>query len=124
MAARGTLVAVVEDDPSMRQAIERLLCAAGLACVTYDSAEAFIARPVEAALDFAVIDVYLRAVGGLELQARLKAEVPALPVIMMTARDSEPVRRAALAQGCVAFLVKPFDGRTLIDAIRGTKTPH
>jgi FixJ family two-component response regulator len=118
MQVRNTLVAVVEDDPSMRHAIERLLRVSGMACIGYESAESFIAGQREATPDFAVIDVNLDGTDGLQLQARLRAEAPQLPIIVITGRHSEAVRGAALAQGCVAYMVKPFSGNELIDAIR------
>jgi FixJ family two-component response regulator len=118
MQVRNTLVAVVEDDPSMRHAIERLLRVSGMACIGYESAESFLARQSDASPDFAVIDVNLDGADGLQLQARLRAEAPQLPVIVITGRHSEAVRGAALAQGCVAYMVKPFSGTELIDAIR------
>jgi len=118
MQVRNTLVAVVEDDPSMRHAIERLLRVSGMACFGYESAESFIAGQREATPDFAVIDVNLDGTDGLQLQARLRAEAPQLPIIVITGRHSEAVRGAALAQGCVAYMVKPFSGIELIDAIR------
>jgi FixJ family two-component response regulator len=118
MESRRTLVAVVEDDPSMRHAIERLLRVSGMACIGYESAESFLAGQGDASPDFAVIDVNLDRADGLQLQARLRAEAPRLPVIVITGRHSEAVRGAALAQGCVAYMVKPFSGNELIDAIR------
>ncbi len=84
MHVRNTLVAVVEDDPSMRHAIERLLRVSGMACIGYESAESFLAEQREASPDFAVIDVNLDGADGLQLQARLKAAAPELPVIVIT----------------------------------------
>lgn len=118
MRFRNTLVAVVEDDLSMRHAIERLLRVSGMACIGYESAESFLAGQREASPDLAVIDVNLDGADGLQLQARLRAEAPQLPVIVITGRHSEAVQGAALAQGCVAYMVKPFSGTELIDVIR------
>jgi len=118
MQVRSALVAVIEDDASMRHAIERLLRVSGMTCIGYESAESFLAEQREASPDFAVIDVNLNGADGLQLQARLKATAPELPVIVITGRHSESVRDTALAQGCVAYMVKPFSGTELIDAIR------
>jgi len=118
MQVRNTLVAVVDDDPSMRHAIERLLRVSGMACIGYQSAESFLAGQGEVSPDFAVIDINLDGADGLQLQAQLRVEAPQLPVIVITGRHSEAVRGAALAQGCVAYMVKPFSGAELIDAIR------
>jgi len=124
MQARSTLVAVVDDDPSMRRAIERLLRASGMACIGYESAEAFLSRHADALPDCAVVDVNLDGADGLQLQARLKAAAPSLPVIIITGRHSVAVRAAARAQGCVAYMVKPFSGAELIEAIRRAQTAN
>ena len=118
MALQGALVAVVEDDASMREAIERMLRLDGFNAVGLNSAEAFVARRFDASPACAVIDVNLGAVSGLTLQAWLAVDAPSLPVVMITANDGEDVRRKARAQGCVAFLVKPFTGDALIEAVR------
>ena len=114
----GTLVAVVEDDASLRVAIERLLRGAGWSCVGYASAEDFAARRDGAAPDCAIVDIHLGATNGLALQARLEKSAPTLPVIIVTAHDQALLRRQAVEQGCAAYLVKPFDGATLVDAVR------
>ena len=121
MQMRKTLVAVVDDDPSMRHAIERLLRVSGMACIGYESAESFLVEQGGASPDFVVIDVDLYATDGLQLQARLKAKAPHLPIIVITGRHSEAVRSVALAQGCVAYMVKPFSGTALVDAIRSAQ---
>lgn len=118
MALQGALVAVVEDDASMREAIERMLRLDGIAAVGVNSADAFIAGHFDVAPACAVIDVNLGAVSGLTLQAWLAVDRPDLPVVMITGRNSDEVRRLAMEQGCVAFLVKPFTGQALIDAVR------
>jgi len=124
MHVRSTLVAVVDDDPSMRHAIERLLRVTGMACVGYESAETFLAVHADAWPDCAVIDVNLDGADGLQLQARLKAAAPELPLIIITGRHCAAVRAAALAQGCVAYMVKPFSGADLIEAIRRAQTAN
>ena len=118
MGTHRALVAVVEDDASMRHAIERMLRVSGFGCVGFDSAEAYLAARFDAVPDCAVIDINLGAIGGLELQSMLSAEGASLPVVAITALESDAVRHAAIEQGCVAFLVKPFSGAALVDAVR------
>jgi FixJ family two-component response regulator len=118
MRVSNGVVAVVEDDPSMRHAIERLLRIAGLACLGYESAEDFIAGHAHAWPDIAVIDVNLGGADGLQLQGRLQAMAPSLPVVIITGRHSDAVRGAALSRGCAAYMVKPFSGSVLVDVIR------
>lgn len=118
MTEEPALVAVIEDDAAMRHAIERVLRLGGFGCVAVPSAEAYIALRFDTPPACAVIDVNLGAVSGLTLQAWLAVDSPALPVVMITADDSEALRRTALAQGCAGFLVKPFAGDVLVEAIR------
>lgn len=120
MDEERALIVVIEDDEAMRQAIDRVLRFGGFNCVTAPSAEAYIALRFEAPPACAVIDVNLGAVSGLTLQAWLAIDSPALPVVMITADDSEALRRTALEQGCVAFLVKPFAGDALVEAIQSS----
>lgn len=118
MALEAPLVVVVEDDASMRAAIERMLRLDGIAALGLGSAEAFVAHRFDVLPACAVIDVNLAAVSGLTLQAWLAVDRPELPVVMVTGRNDDEVRRVALDQGCVAFLVKPFSGTALLDAVR------
>ena len=108
-------VIVVDDDPSVLKGLARLLRLSGFDPIVFDSAESL--QDVKDLTDACcmVIDIHLRGKSGLELKRALSDE---LPVIFMTASDSEAISRAAREAGCIAFLRKPFPARLLIDPIK------
>jgi two-component system response regulator FixJ len=117
--ATGSLgrVLVVEDDDSMREAIDTLLEAAGIESAMYASAEALLAGEVSAGGVCIVSDLKLPGMSGLELLAELRSRGGWPPVILITAHDSEALRAEALRQGVAAYLAKPFLGSALLAAI-------
>ena len=110
-------VVVVEDDPGMRTALEKVLGAAGFRATTFPSAEALLDAGAAGGAGCLVLDVRLPGLSGLELCRELQARGPTPPVIFMTALDDEAVRQQALQTGCITILHKPFPSRLLIDAI-------
>jgi len=112
-----TIVAVVEDNPSMLKGLQRLLSARGLAPEVFASAEAFLASSAPARAACLVLDVQLAGMSGLELQRRLAASGSKLPIIFVTAFDNETTRMRAIEAGCLAYLRKPFSAQLLFDAI-------
>lgn len=117
MQKRRTIVAVVDDDPSMLKAAAELLNASGFIPSLFASAEEFLASGLEKKADCLLLDIHLDGLSGIELRQRLKSSDTTLPVIFMTALDDEVIRQQALQAGCVACLRKPFPARQLIDAI-------
>jgi FixJ family two-component response regulator len=117
--ATNRVVLVVEDDDSMREAIERLLQAAGFGTSTFGSAEALLAEHDAAGAVCVISDLKLPAMSGLELLRELRTRVGWPPVIMITAHDSAAVRSEAERSGAAAYLSKPFQGSALLDAIKG-----
>jgi FixJ family two-component response regulator len=118
MLTETKTVAVVDDDRSMLVGVQRLLNAYGYATEVFASAEAFLDRGAATDADCLLLDIDLGGMSGLELQRRLACCGSAVPVIFMTALDDEATRVRALETGCVAYLLKPFVGRSLIDAVR------
>lgn len=110
-------IAVVDDNPSMLQGLNRLLSAHGLRVRTFASAEAFLEAYIECEADCLLLDIHLGGISGIDLQRQLIASGRELPVIMMTAIDNEVTRQEAFDAGCVAYLKKPFLSKLLIDAI-------
>ena len=109
------VVAVVEDDGPSRTALGRLLRAAGFEPALFESAEAYIdASPAPTCV---VVDVQLPGMSGIELQQRLRAEGPAPPIIVTTARSDEATRERAQQNGCAGFFRKPVDGAMLMALI-------
>src|SRR5438552_13672591 len=112
-------VAVVEDDPSMLQGLNRLLSAHGFRVQTFTSAELFIDNIAKCEAECLILDVHLGGISGFDLKQQLTASGSNLPVIFMTAIDTEITRQEAFDVGCVAYLRKPSLAKLLIDAING-----
>src|SRR5689334_20472253 len=108
MPDRRSVVAVVEDDASMRKAIERLLAANGLSTESYTSAEEFIARQDMRPATCLVVDIELEGMSGIELRRRLMASGRAIPTIFITGADNSAMVRDAGELGCIRCLIKPF----------------
>jgi FixJ family two-component response regulator len=115
--AMRSVVLVVDDDPGMLRAVERLLKAHGLDAAAFASAEDLIDRADFADAVCLVLDIHLNGMSGIELRRRLALSGVSLPVIFMTANDSEATRNAAVQAGCLAYLLKPFPAKQLMDAI-------
>jgi len=109
------VVATVDDDRRVRESVQRLLESAGYEAVSFDSAETFLLSGVLSTVACVIADVRLPGIDGTELQRRIRRERRRLPVILITAHDDDDVRRQALRDGAVAFLVKPFDGGDLLE---------
>ncbi len=110
-------VAVVEDDPSMRRSVQRLLNVHGFLTEEYPSAEAFLARTASGNTGCLVLDVDLGGMTGVELQHQLRKSGSKLPVIFMTALEDDALEAEAWKAGCIAYLHKPFPGALLIEAV-------
>jgi FixJ family two-component response regulator len=110
-------VFVVEDDPSMRTGIRRLLEVHGFRSILFESANALLGHDdFGEALCF-ILDVNLNGESGIGLYRRLADRGVSLPVIYITGNDSEANRAAAIESGCIAYLTKPFDAQSLIEPI-------
>src|SRR5262249_6370353 len=110
------IIVVVEDDASMCQALERILHAGGFTAVSFASREA--ALQADPAAGFLVLDIHLPGMSGFELYRRLALSGEAVPTIFITARDEPEVREEAESLGGAgSYLLKPFSGRSLLDAI-------
>ena len=110
------MISVVEDDPSFRRALRRLLSAAGFSVAAFASAEDFLASDSAGATACLVLDVHLGGMSGFDLQQRLATAGVPIPAIFITAHD-DPVTRERARSG-VAYLQKPFREDALIGAIQ------
>ncbi len=117
------MVCVIDDDPSLRRALHRLLTAAAFDVKEFASAEDFLRAQPIACLGCLVLDVHLGGLSGFELQERLTASRCAVPVIFITAHDDAPTRERARKAGAAGYLPKPFDDESLIHAIADTLRP-
>jgi FixJ family two-component response regulator len=126
MTTNGSgIVVVVEDDPSIRRAMERMLRLAGFTTAIFGSAEELLENgrlPVNALC--MIIDVQLPGMNGFALHERLAEDdrLP-FPVIFMTAFDDEVTRMRVTESGALGFLSKPFTGEALLDTIAMVSTP-
>jgi FixJ family two-component response regulator len=111
-------VAVVDDDPEMRASLATLLDALGYRAETYDSAETFLTCASTCRASCLVIDINLGDITGVELVHQLLADGLKWPIIFMTGQDDAAIKNQALALNPIAFLLKPFRAKDLIDAIK------
>jgi FixJ family two-component response regulator len=117
MPSGQPLVIVVEDDADMSRALESVLNAAGLDTAMFPSAEALLEAQVPADAACLVLDVHLPGMTGFELYDRLTATHPPCPVIFMTAYDEPAARARSVEARAVAYLVKPFAGKRLVECV-------
>ena len=103
-SAKRPVVAIVDDDPSVLKGLKRVLDACNYATDIFNSGEAFLASDRANDNDIAciVLDIHLGGMSGIDVRRRLATRYSQVPVIFMTALDTDAVRREALAAGCVA----------------------
>lgn len=116
-ATPGPRVFVVDDDPSVLKAMERVLDAAGLDVAAFDSARAFLEAYDEDVEGCLVLDVKMPGMDGLELQDVLAAHGCTLPIVFLTGHGDIPMCARAMQHGAADFLTKPADAGLLIAAI-------
>lgn len=114
---KNRIIAVVDDDQSVRVALENLISSVGLEVKLFASAEEFLDSDAAWKTDCAVLDVRLPGISGFELQRKLAADGQTIPVIIITAQVDDKARNQALAGGAIAFLKKPFKEEVLLAAI-------
>jgi two-component system response regulator FixJ len=117
------IVLVIEDDESVRRAIQRLLNASGISTATYASAEALLAVGPSSSDTCVISDLTLPGLSGLELLTELRKRGCVQPVILITAHDSTNMREEAERCGVAALLPKPFHGVALLAAIDAAIAP-
>jgi FixJ family two-component response regulator len=118
LGVRNT-VYVVDDEPSVRKALSRLLRSAGLKCEVFASADEFLAHERESPAESGclVLDVQMPGLNGMDLQEVLSAGEGRLPIIFITGHGDIPLSVRAMKKGAVDFLTKPFDDKDLLAAI-------
>lgn len=112
------LISIVDDDLSVRRALRRLVQGAGYSVETFASALEFLDSCPSGRTACLVLDIHLDKMSGFDVDARLAAAGVAIPTIFITAHDDAPTRERARHAGVVAYLLKPFDKRAFLDAIR------
>lgn len=112
------LISVVDDDISVRKSLDRLMRSAGLAVSVFSSAEEFLNSAHPRNADCLILDVCLPGMSGIELLRHLGTRRYNVPVIFITAHGSDDrARSEAASDWTVAYLIKPFSGDELLDAV-------
>jgi FixJ family two-component response regulator len=120
MAVEGNsrLIAIVDDDELMRDALKGLLKEAGFPVRAFASAEEFLDSGEQHRTACLIADIRMPGMSGLDLQARLNADDIRIPIIFITAHGDEHLRMQAMRSGAVEFLAKPFDDEVLLESVR------
>jgi FixJ family two-component response regulator len=120
MATQGKtkLVAIVDDDDSMRSALRGLLQSADLPAQAFASAEEFLNSGQQHQIACLIADIRMPGMSGLELQAQLNTQRCRVPIIFITAHGDEKMRMQALRAGAVEFMAKPFNDEALLESVR------
>ena len=111
------LIAIVDDDELFRRSVERLVRSAGFRVETFGSAEDFLECGNLDHTACAILDVKLPGMNGVDLQRRLMTRPRPMPIVFVSAQEDAVMRATALRAGAIAFLKKPFDDGTLLDAL-------
>ena len=112
------LVAILDDDDSVRSALQGLLKVVGLPAQAFASAEEFLQSGRQHQTACLIADIRMPGMSGLELQAQLNAEHCRIPIIFITAHGDTKMRIQALRAGAVEFLTKPFNDEVLLESVQ------
>ena len=118
MSDAREIVFVVDDDVSVREALEALIAFAGWEPRTFGTAKDFLATPAATGPSCLVLDVSLPDLSGLVLQQHIANDRADMPILFITGHGDIPTTVRAMKAGAVEFLTKPFDDNILLDAIR------
>jgi FixJ family two-component response regulator len=111
------MIYLIDDDESVRRALQRFLRSAGLDVKAFSSAKEFLESGNFGERACIVLDIQMRGLTGFELQEQLASRGISIPVITVSAFDDRETRERARKLGAAAFFRKPVDGQALIDAI-------
>jgi FixJ family two-component response regulator len=117
------LISIVDDDPSVRRAVQRMVEAAGYSAETFASAGEFLRSAPRGRTACLVLDLDLGGITGLDLQQCLAADGAGIPIVFITAADDCAARARAIDGGAAAYLHKPFDAPALLEAITRALRP-
>jgi FixJ family two-component response regulator len=111
------VIAIVDDEESVRKAVARVLHAAGIAARTYASGTEFLESWHFDRPDCLILDLQMPGLSGTEVQRSLRAAGAKFPIIIITAHDSPSLREECISAGANEYLCKPLDIRTLVEAV-------
>jgi two-component system response regulator FixJ len=115
---KSQLIAIVDDDESVRKAVQGVLKSSGLKAQTFASAQEFLESSHRATTACLITDVQMPGITGLELQATLGKADDRIPIIFISAYGNTRTRTQAMGAGAIAFLEKPFDDEVLLESVR------
>ena len=118
------IVCLVDDDLSVLKSIERLLASDGLSVRGFNKPKDFLTHVQAHTVPLVVLDIWMEEMSGLEVQAQLSALSPQTRVIIITGREDQTAKLAALQSGVIAFFTKPFDDDQFLNAVRGALAMH
>jgi FixJ family two-component response regulator len=118
------MISIVDDDPSVRVALDGLVRSVGYRVATFASAEEFLQSDQVGETSCLISDVQMPGLDGLELQSALIARGNRTPLIFVTAYRDERVRHRALEAGAAGFLTKPIDETRLIEHLQSAVQTH
>jgi FixJ family two-component response regulator len=121
--AESPLIAIVDDEEAICDALTSLLRSVGWRAESFTSAEAFLQSGQVHTTACLLLDVRLPGGSGLELQQQLRSSQARIPIIFITAHGNEAMRAQALQAGAVAFFAKPFNDTALLEAIHTALAP-
>ena len=118
------MVFIVDDSPSVRRALSRLLQSVGLRVEVFSSARQFLDHDLPDTPSFVVLDVRMPRMSGLDLQQEMTEREVAIPIVFITGHGDINMAVQAMKDGAVDFLPKPFNDQDLIDAINRALDSH
>lgn len=116
-AAERPLLAVVDDDESVRESLPDLLNELGFASQTFSSAEAFLSSACLDQTRCLILDIAMPGMTGLDLQAALRRDGRMIPIVFITAQRDKAIHDRAFRQGAIRLLLKPFSDTALLEAV-------
>ena len=119
---KTAVIAIVDDDHSVREALTSLMRSLGYRAMTFERAEDFLKSKRRRSVSCVIADVQMRGITGLELYQRLSASGKPVPTILITAYPDDGVRQRALSAGVIGCLSKPFEDEDLLACVRSALT--
>ena len=113
----ASLLAILDDDRSVQRSLQNLIESEGMSALCFDSVEQFLDCRARHQASCLIADIGMPGMSGIELQARLKVEQCAVPIIFITARGDIPLAVSAMKEGASDFFTKPFEGSVFLAAV-------
>jgi FixJ family two-component response regulator len=115
--AHAEVVCLVDDDPSVRKSVSRLLGSDGFSVRAFSEPEAFLDHLATNSVPLAVLDIWMKSMTGMELLAHLCAKSPATRVIFITGHEDRAAETTVMQAGAFAFFIKPLDDAQFLNAV-------